>query len=273
MRALLLLAIVTAAAWAEQPNVQQIITRSVQTIEDDWNQSPNYSFHEHDVTSKRGSAEKAKSYEVLMIDGSPYNRLLAENGQQLSPAEQAQQEQLLRAEIDRRQHESPRERARRIAKYQKERDQDHEMLKNMVAAFDFHLTGEETVDGHDCWVLDATPNRNYRPTSRETKVLTGMRGKLWVDRATYQWVKVEAEVIRPVSIFGLVARVGPGTRFLLEQSPVSGNLWLPSHFSMKVNASAFGFFNENSTDDERYEHYTPAGKTTAQSASSRRATQ
>ena len=266
MRALLIFVIATAAFGAQQPDAQQIVSRSVQAIEDDWSQAPNYSFHERDVTSKRGGAEKTKAYEVLMIDGSPYNRLLAVNGQPLSSAEQADQESLLRAEIERRQHESSRERGRRIAKYQKEREQDHEMLKNMVAAFDFRLIGEETMDGHDCWVLEATPKRSYRPTSRETKVLTGMRGKLWVDKSQYQWVKVEAEVTHPVGILGLVARVGPGTRFLLEQAPVSGNLWLPSHFSMQVNASAFGFINENSTDDERYDRYVPAGKTTAQTA-------
>jgi len=29
-----------------------------------------------------------------------------------------------------------------------------------------------------------------------------MEGKLWIDEKTFQWVKVEATVIRPVSIEG-----------------------------------------------------------------------
>src|SRR5689334_13533929 len=122
----------------------------------------------------------------------------------------------------------------------------------MEDALDFQLAGEETVHGYDCCVLDATPKRGYQSNDRETKVLTGMRGRLWVDKNQYQWVKVKAEVIKPVSLFGFFAKVGPGTRFQLEQAPVTNNLWLPSHFSMRVNASAFGFINENSSDDETY---------------------
>jgi hypothetical protein len=41
-------------------------------------------------------------------------------------------------------------------------------------------------------------------------VLTGMEGKLWIDEKTFQWVKVEATVIRPVSIEGFLAEVEPG---------------------------------------------------------------
>jgi hypothetical protein len=41
----------------------------------------------------------------------------------------------------------------------------------------------------------------------ESKVLTGMEGKLWIDKKTLQWVKVEATVIHPVSIGGFLAEV------------------------------------------------------------------
>jgi hypothetical protein len=34
------------------------------------------------------------------------------------------------------------------------------------------------------------------PKSRETKVLTGMQGTMWIDTKTYQWVKVTASVFR-----------------------------------------------------------------------------
>lgn len=52
-------------------------------------------------------------------------------------------------------------------------------------------------------------------------MLRGMEGELWIDEATFQWVKVQARVIRPVSIEGFLARVEPGTRFELEKMPVA----------------------------------------------------
>lgn len=271
MRTLLSLALagLCAAAVSERPDAQQIVKRSLEAMETNWNQAPNFSFHERDVESKHDSAPVIKSYEVLMIDGSQYNRLIAVGDKPLTAAEQAEEQRKLQLEIQRRSHESTRERNRRIAKYQKERERDHAMLMAMADAFDFRIVGDEAVNGHDCWVLDATPKRGYQPPDRETRVLTGMRGRLWVDKTQNQWVKVRAEVIKPVSFYGFFAKVGPGTKFELEQEPVADNLWLPSHFSVRVNASAFGFINENSSDDEKYDKYTPIGKATAATGSLR----
>jgi hypothetical protein len=96
-------------------------------------------------------------------------------------------------------------------------------MQQLTEAFDFTLAGEERMGNHRVYVLDATPRAGYKPPNTETEVLTGMRGKLWIDKKTYQWVKVEAEVIHPVSIAGFLAKVEPGNRFELEKIPV-GNL-------------------------------------------------
>ena len=254
---LLAIGMVSLAAGGAPPDAAEIVQRSVQKIEADWKRAPEYSFVERDVQTKRHGTPVIKSYEVLMIDGSQYNRLIAVNDRPLSAGEQAAEEEKLRAEVLKRGQESERERQKRITKYRKEREQNHAMLKEMVDAFTFRLAGEATIDGHACWVLDAAPRPDYQPKNRDTKVLAGMKGRLWVDKAQYEWVRIDAEVIHPVSLYGIVAKVGPGTRFFLEQAPVAGNLWLPKHFSVKVNASALGFINENSTDDETYRDYKP----------------
>ena len=259
MKSLILLGITISflAAASQPPDASEIVQRSVQKIQADWQQAPLYAYVERDVERKRHAAPTVKSYEVLMIDGSQYNRLVAVNDRPLSAGERAEEENKLKAEILKRDSESERERRKRVAKYLKEREQDHAMVKEMADAFDFQLAGEENVAGHDCWVLDAEPKPGYQPRSRETKVLSGMKGKLWVDKKQFQWVKVEAEVMRPVSLYGFFAKVSPGTRFVLEQEPIAGNLWLPAHFSVKVNASALGFINENSSDDETFHDYKP----------------
>jgi hypothetical protein len=259
MRPLLVLgfAIGCTGGAATQPDATEIIRQSVEKIEADWKQAPQYSFVERDVESKRHAAPTIKTYQVLMIDGSQYHRLVAINDRPLSSGEQAEEENKLRAEVLRRGHESERERRKRAAKFLKEREQDHAMLKEMVDAFDFRPAGEANINGHDCWVFDAQPKPGYQPKTRETKVLSGMKGKLWIDKSQYQWVRVQAEVMKPVSMYGIIAKVGPGTHFFLEQAPIAGNLWLPIHFSVSVKASALGFINENSNDDETYRDYKP----------------
>ena len=252
------------AATIPSPNVEQIVQRSEQAIAADWSHAPEYSYLERDVESKRDSRPSVKTYQVLMIDGSPFNRLIAVDDKPLPPAQQADEVRKLQYEIQRRQEESERARQKRIEKYLKERRQDSALLKGMMSAFDFRLVGEETVDGHECWVMDAIPKPDYEPTSRETKVLKGMRGRMWIDEASGQWVKVQAEVVQPVSLFGFFAKVRPGTRFLLEQEPVAPHLWLPKHFITRVSASALGFVNEDSVDDETYSKYQPMSQTLSQ---------
>ena len=259
----LLAVMLSPASFAAQTNPQDIIRRSVEVNEANWKEAPNYSFIERDVESKHDSVKTIKTYEVLMIEGSQYNKVIAINDRPLSPREKALEEQKLLQEIQKRQHESSRERTKRMAKYMRERSQDHAMMKEMVEAFTYTLAGEDKVNGHDVWVLDATPKPGYQPRSHEAKVLTGMRGKLWIDKATYQWAKVDAQVVKPVSFYGFFAKVGPGTRFVLEQEPVTRDLWLPKHFSVKVNASALGFINENSTEEDTYQNYRPMPKAMA----------
>jgi len=238
-------------------NVEDIIRKSVAATEADWKEAPQYAFNERDVVSRKNRSNGTKTYQALMIEGSPYNKLIAVNDRPLPREEQEAEEQKLRAEVVNRQNEGPRERKRRIAKYEKERAQDHALMREMMEAFNFELARETKLDGRDVYEFEATPKPGYVPKTRETKVLTGMKGTLWVDKETNQWVKVEAEVTRPVSFYGFLAKVGPGTRFELEQDPVGDHLWLPKHFAVSVNAYALGFINENSSDDETYTDYRP----------------
>ncbi len=252
-------AVVAVAAFGQsgQENVAQIINRSAAAMENNWKAAPGFSYVERDVQSKKGGAKTTKSYEVSLIEGSNYNRLSAINDQPLSKTQEQQEQQKMQTEIGRRRRESASERTKRVAKYEKERRQDHAMIAEMSKAFDFKLTGSERVNGHDAWVFDAVPKPGYQPKMRDAKVLPAMKGKLWVDKKQYQWAKVQGEVIRPVSFFGVLAKVSPGTRFVLEQEPVTGSLWLPKHFSTNVKASALGFINQSSTDDETYKDYKP----------------
>lgn len=237
-------------------NATQIVQRSVANTTYDWNLAPQYNFTEHDVIVKHG-VKTVKTYQVLMLEGSPYNKLIAVNGQPLSAAAAAAQDQKLQQETAHRRSESPSAHQKRVADYERERRQDHALMAEMARAFDYKLAGQETVNGRLCYILDATPKAGYEPISRETKVLKGMRGRMWIDTQNYQWVKVHAEVFRPVTFGLFIAHVEPGTQFNLEDEPVSGNVWLPAHFSVRVKARIL-FASRNSLDDETYSNYHPA---------------
>src|SRR5580704_15419147 len=85
------------------PNSEDLIRKSVEAIKSDWAQTPKYSYLERDVETKRHSAAMAKTYRVLMIDGSPYNLVTAINDEPLSPEEKSTEQHKLQREIEKRQ--------------------------------------------------------------------------------------------------------------------------------------------------------------------------
>lgn len=257
------LVIALAITCFAQIDAHTIIERSVQANTQDWNAPSSYDYFERDQQPGAGT----KTYDVLMILGSPYRRLVAVNGVALSPEQEAQERQKLAAVLIQRRNESDSGKAERIAEYERGRKCDQLLMEQMTKAMDFALVGEEQMDGHDVYVLKATPRADYQPPNMEAEVLRGMEGKLWIDKATFQWVRVEAHVIRSVSIEGFLARVEPGTRFELEKMPVEDDIWLPKHFAMKSEAKVLLFFTRRSRTDETYYNYhrtpgeqTPAGQ-------------
>jgi hypothetical protein len=234
----------------QSANVQEIIQKSVAANEQDFKAEPEFSYK----VVERGS-QGSKTYQVTMIDGSPYQRLIAVNGEPLSANAQSGEEQKQKQAVQQRRSESPRERQKRIANYQKDRHRDHVMMQQLTKAFSFKLIGEEKMGSFDVYALRAEPKPDYKPPTMEAEVLTGMKGQLWIDKATYQWVKVTAEVVRPVSIAGFLARVQPGTQFELEKMPVESGIWLPKHFAMKSHAKVLMLVNRSSHEDQTFSDY------------------
>ena len=135
------------------------------------------------------------------------------------------------------------------------------MMQQLTKAFNFASLGESRLNGFDVYILRATPRPGYKPPNLDCQALPGMQGELWIDKKTFQWVKVTAEVIHPVTIGGFLAKVEPGTRFELEKAPVGNGIWLPSHFAMSSKAKVLYLVNRSSRDEETYSNYKIAKKT------------
>jgi hypothetical protein len=233
-----------------EEDVSNIVRRSAQANERDWAAVPEFDNSERDRTK-----EGDKTYDVIMLYGSPYERLIAINGNKVDSSKQEQEQKRYENAVAERQHESPEKRSQRIAKFQAERKRDRTLIEQMTAAFDFHSVGKQLLNGHTVYVLKATPHQGYRPPDRDSEVLTGMEGTLWIDEKSFQWVKAEAHVIHPVRIDGFIAEVKPGTKFDVEKRPVTSDVWLTSHFSMQSNAKVMLLFPHRGEEDYSYFDY------------------
>lgn len=236
-----------------QPDVKTIIERSVAANDKDFEAAPRFDYIEKDHDTKA-----TKTFQVTMIDGSPYQRLLAVNGKPLSKAQAAEEIQKQEKERAARRAQTAEQRNKRIAEYEKERNRDHVMMAQLSKAFGFKLADARQVKKRTVWVLTATPRRDYRPPNMESQVLPGMQGEMWIDQETYEWEKVTAQVIRPVSIEGFLAQVQPGTRFEIEKIPVAPGIWQISHFAMRSNAKVLHLVSKRSEEEDWYYGFKPA---------------
>ena len=230
----------------------EIVQRSVTANQHDWEAAPSFDCFERDRTSS-----KTVTYKLLMIDGSPFLLQLPKSGQP-DAAEQKKESKAVQAEIAHRRAESAGDRASRIRGYNQERERDRLMLEQLANAFTFSLRGRQTVNGRSVYVIDATPRPGYSPPNEHARALTGMQGTLWIDTATFNWVRVTAKVMHPVSIYGFIATVEPGTMFDMEKTPIAGNVWQPTHFAQRANSRILGVISHSSDEDIRYWHYVKA---------------
>src|SRR5579872_1192420 len=232
-------------------DINAVVRQSARVTEADREASSEYEFSETDWEPD-GSH---KTYAVHMLYGSSYRQLIAIDGEPLPADKQQEEERKLREEIFRRAHESPKRRARRIAEQEKENTRDRRFIEEFVHAFNFKLTGEQELDQRDVYVVEAIPRPDFHPTDRDSAVLTGMRGTLYIDKQTYQWAKAEAEVTHPVSMAGFLATVEPGTRFVLEKTPLEDNIWLPRHFTMTAKAEILTLIHHHEHEDVTFFNY------------------
>jgi hypothetical protein len=109
-------------------------------------------------------------------------------------------------------------------------------MREVAEAFDFKITGQDSIDGRAVWILEASPLPGYRLRSRDGRILPHVRGKLWIDQRTYHWARVEAEVIDPVPWGLFLVRLDPGARIRFDETRVNDEVWLPRWISITASA-------------------------------------
>jgi hypothetical protein len=227
------LAILLAAAGilhAQDP--REIVRKSVELDQADWARMKDYTWIARQTDrslDSRGNvkSEKTDEWETVVLYGEPHHRMLERDGKPLSADDQRKEQQKWHKAVAKLEHESPEQRARRESEYEKQREKDREFLREVPDLFDFKLLGDERIDGHDVWVISATPKPGYKPKHNDAKPLLKVRAKMWIDKAEYQWVRLEGETTATISFGLFIARLNPGAKLVFEQTRVNDEVWLP----------------------------------------------
>jgi hypothetical protein len=214
-----------------------IIRQSVERDATNFERFRNYTFLERVEERRYGrsgnlSSKEIQTYEFMVLGGRPYGRLVERDDKAL-PAKEARKEQ---ERLDKESAKRQRESASDKAKQDQDRAEERRYLREVPEAFDLTLQGTEEIGGRPVWIIGAQPKPGYKPKIKRAKILTNLRGKIWVDQEDYQWVKAEVEVINPIS-FGLgLVRLAPGAILNFDQVRVNDEVWLPAHVSVRADA-------------------------------------
>src|ERR1017187_2810785 len=247
-----LLLVAVAAAWAQDP--RELVRRSIAQDQLDWVRMKDYTWQAHSVEKRLDSrgkvvSTKREAWETLMLDGQPYRRTLGRDGKPLRPEEQRSEQKRLDRETRRLRSETPAEQQRRMAEAERRRRREFAFLSEIPDLFDLRFEGDSTVDGRSVWVVSGAPRPGAKAKSGDAKMLLKLRGRMWIDKATYQWARVEAETTDTISWGLFLARLNSGAKMIFDQAEVNSELWLPKRLLL-TGSGRIGLIKRLSQDEE-----------------------
>jgi len=176
-----------------------------------------------------------KAYDVMQIYGERVEKLISKDDKPLSAKDAKKEDDKIQKLIDKRKNESDADRAKRLQKEEKEREEDRQFVREVADAYNFRFAGMESLDGRENYVIDADPKPGYEPRLKDARILPKFRFRAWIDKNDIQWRKLDVRCIDTVSFGVLLFRMHKGSRAILEQTRVNDEVWLQRHVAAKVD--------------------------------------
>ncbi|MEJ2009070.1 MAG: hypothetical protein P8Z30_13095 [Acidobacteriota bacterium] len=113
------------------------------------------------------------------------------------------------------------------------------VIKDVPNAFVFTYDGRSK---EGLVKLKFRPAPNFKPSSRQSLILRGMAGEVWVDPSSQRMAKIDGTLIKDVKIgWGFLARLNKGGRFLMEQTRGPDGIWQQELLSVHFDGSILIF--------------------------------
>jgi hypothetical protein len=227
---------------AADPDAREIVRRSITAELENSRRAKNYTFLQRSEERElddggQVKSKQSKTYDVTMLHGSSYRRLIERNDHPLLPKEEKKEEDKLRASLVDRRHETAAQREKRVSEYDNRPGRNRAMLSEIPEAFDFRFRAEEEVDSRPVYVIEGAPRAGYRPQNADARILLPkIKLTVWIDKADFDWVRINAEVIETIAWGLCLFKMSPGARFELQQTRVNDEVWLPKHTRVLLSA-------------------------------------
>lgn len=237
----LLLAIAALPAMAEADAERALMRKAVDGYFANARHFEEYSFERRTVRTQYEQDGRVKSREVWTsrvdwFDGLRMSWTVGRDDKPLDPKEKAEIEESLRKRAAEWRQKTPEQQRKLLEENRARQRKEMEYLREFPEALDFRRLPDETVEGRAALVYSFSPRPGYKPASMQGSIYRKVRGRIWIDRDEGHFIRLEGEVFDDVSIGGLLAKIGKGTRFHIAQARLDNGVWLPSRQLIRVDA-------------------------------------
>lgn len=188
--------------------------------------------------------KESETYELTFYKGNRIRRLIAKNGNPLSPGEEADETKRIEKrvrDIEKKETEKARkaEKQREVAQENSGPPDDERgqriSIADVLKASKLVNPRRERFRNRDVIVFDFEPLPGYKPKKDFEKFFGKMAGAIWVDAADKQVARVEARLIESYKVGGgLLASLKEGASFVLEQERINDEIWLPTRADINL---------------------------------------
>lgn len=195
-------------------DARDIVRRSVELDQVNWLRMADYTWvgrlrERHFDAHNQVTSDHEEAWETIVLDGQPFRRTMERDGKPLPADEQRKEQRKWDQSTAKLEAETAERKERSAADFEKTRQRERAFLLEIPDAFDLRLEGSDRIDGQDVWVVSGAPKPGYRPKSRDGAALLKIRGRMWIEKTGYQWVRVEAQTIATISFGLFLARLNP----------------------------------------------------------------
>lgn len=202
----------------------------------DWKQTPESTITKELVETKEGMVA----------------RLIAINGQPLTPQQKANEDARLQ---DLLQHPEQQQKKRKEQK--QDNDRIEKLFRELPKAFQYEYEGTENSGQGELIRMKFTPKPDYQPPSRETSVFKAMSGHMWVQIPDHRLARIEAALFRDVGFgWGILGHLDKGGHFFVEQGklPVNDD-WDIISMNIQFTGKILFFKTINMRENEKFSEF------------------
>jgi hypothetical protein len=241
-------------------DVKEIVRRAVEMDHHNFERAQKYTCVQKQTVKqldKHGNVKstESKTYDVNYYFGEFYSKLIQVDDKPLSEKDQKKEDEKLEKFLDKHRNESDEDRQKRLDKEKKEREESRAFVRDVVNAYDFRMVGNDTVSGEDAWIIEATPRPDFKPTQPHADILKKIKGRMWIEKKDYNWVKVEAEATDTISFGWFLFRIHPGSRFVLETQHVNNEFWALQRLYINGSARIALLKNETAEQEDVFSNF------------------